>query len=75
MVFPSIIVQPSDPMFLSRGRNIRCEAVPGTVNARTIVVFVKIMELLPQIMGIPERHEIEKLPTDGADQTFDKGMR
>ena len=57
-------------MFLRRGRNIRCSTVQGTVDARTIVVFVKIMELLPQIMGVPERDEIEKLPTNGANVDF-----
>ena len=33
-----------------------------------IVIFLKFIEIDPKIMGVAERHEIEKLPLDGTDQ-------
>jgi len=40
-----------------------------------VVVLAKICQLSFQITGIPEKSLVKEFSTNGADQTFDEGMR
>jgi hypothetical protein len=45
------------------------------MNALRVVAIHEVRELVLEVAAIPERHESEKFPPDGADQAFNEWMR
>ena len=62
-------------MFRCRRLYVWCSAVQRPVNAHVIVVFPQITKLVSQIIGVPERYEIEEFAPDRADQSLNERMR
>jgi len=50
-------------------------SVQPLMHAMGVVVVLEGLQLLLQILGVPEEQMIQILPTDGPDESFHKGMR
>src|SRR5258708_15704257 len=53
----------------------RCRPAEGAMNALLVVIAAEHFELPREIEGVPEKHLIEDLAPDRANQPFDERMR
>ena len=75
MKFPTIVVQIDDLVFAQPSTHRRCHAIQRIVGPVSIVVFFEINELALEIAFVPEKHLVETLAPNRADEPFDKRMR